>query len=290
MVAEDLTHVGFADSSGAAHAALLCIPTAAEIYPLIYEPMYRDAELAAHLLPLEMAYLVETIDDTPVSFERMQALFTDDAVAFRTLLATRNRLYETVASEGRIRFGCPHCPEGTASFDLLSLTFALNAPPWPITDRNRIFLEYPALASDLQPGRRPQGVPTAAHIGVETPSAALGLVSPILTGTLHTIVQGEEERARELWEVPFTDPPPGREMWTYERPGFQAALRLCLALRQPGSNLDEGMTPEIFEKMPVPDFFFLDNIYYLTHYVDVEDAERVRCTCGACGGMFLPVL
>ncbi|MBS1912606.1 MAG: hypothetical protein JST22_11525 [Bacteroidetes bacterium] len=270
----------------------LCIPAAAEIYPLIYEPMYRDAELAAHLLPLEMAYLVATLDGTPATFESMQALFIDDTVAFRTLLAMRNRLYETIASEGRIRFGCPHCREGEVSFDLLSLTLALNAAPWPITDRNRIFLEYPALASDLLPGRRPGDVAVAAYLKVETPSGTLGLASPILRGTLHTIVQGEEERARELWEAPFNDPPPGREMWTYERPGFQAALRLCLALRKAGSDLEEaGITPEIFEKMPVPDFFFLDNIYYLTHYVDVDDAaDRIQCRCEECAGAFLPVL
>jgi hypothetical protein len=78
----------------------------------------------------------------------------------------------------------------------------------------------------------------------------------------------------------------GREQWREDVPGFRAALRLSVALKYL-DGLSGEITPEAVLQMPATDFYFLDNLHYLAHNVDITDEAKATIRCAQCGRPFV---
>jgi hypothetical protein len=123
----------------------------------------------------------------------------------------------------------------------------------------------------------------------ELPSAVLaGNGDGGILGDLDADPRRPREMAAWLrWAPSSAAPAPQHEDWNSGVPGFRAILRLSVALED-GAKTPGAISPEIVEQMPVTDFFFLDQLYYLTHNVSVASPQSAL-PCGRCGARFLPV-
>jgi hypothetical protein len=149
----------------------------------------------------------------------------------------------------------------------------------------------PSLAKRRPKGARPPGAVCASRIRFELPSKVAGLPAEVGSGVL-----GDADRdngAAELaawqeWAPARSERAAGRQQWREDVPGFQAVLRLTVALDQL-VGFSGTITPEVVLRMPMTDFCFLDTLYYLTHNVDVNGDREPEVKCGECAQTFLPV-
>jgi hypothetical protein len=260
----------------------LRLPSARDVLYLILEG--DSDENQALSLAVEAVHLVRSIDGRPMVLDEARKLVRDPAPA-GALFAARNLLYETLSEQGSVFCLCPHCRDWEAELSVLALGLALRTTLWPIVEA-RLFLKPPALSRHLPAGSRPSGVAVCARLRYQAPSATLGLTPRLAAGPLGDVDAGREAAA---WRRLDVDPADDHEDWSPDNPGFRTLLRLALALRADDDGLAEMV--EILERLLVVDVFFLDNVYYLTHFVPVpEPPDEALLTCPRCGGAFLPVV
>ena len=267
----------------------LRIPSYGELFGLILTEQQRTPERMAVMMPAEFKRVIRSINGKPVSIEDAREIYAEPQAAGR-IIAARNQLFETLAEQGRVFLQCPHCKSWEAELSVLALTVALQAGPWPIIDQ-RMFLAVPSLAWHFPPCVRVGPLTGTSRIRFQLPSAVIGLTTAPGTGVLDNADRNhgaDETMAWQRW-VDRQSNEPGHEQWRHEVPGFRAGLRLAVALEQLDGMSGE-ITPSIVLSMPAVDFYFLDNLHYLTHNVTVQDEHKASVGCGLCGRNFLLVV
>jgi hypothetical protein len=267
----------------------LRVPRIGELFGLLLEAHHRTPARMSVMFPAEFKRLVESLDGEAIDIEDARALYAE-AQSAGQIVAARNRLFEVLAEQGRIFARCPHCSNWEAELSVLALTVALQAGPWPIVDE-RMFLAMPSLVKHRSKGARPPGVVCASRIGFKLPSKVVGLPAEVGSGILGDADRqngAAELAAWQLWAPRGSERTAGREQWREDVPGFRGVLRLSVALDQLDSSVGI-ITPETVLSMPVVDFFFLDNLYYLAHNVDVSANSGLEMRCAVCAQIFLPV-
>jgi len=260
----------------------LRVPAYAEVFGLILEAHLRTPERMLVMMPAEFKRIIRSIDGAPVKIEDARQLYAD-AQAAGQIVAARNRLFETLAEQGRIFMQCPHCVKWEAEVSVTALTVALEAGPWPIVDQ-RMFLAVPSLAQHFPPRIRFAQVHGTSRIRFDLPSTVIGLPGPINEGILTAaghIGDASELAAWERWVKPWQGTP-NHEQWRQEVPGFRAAVRLAAALANSGNQTAEINLETVLD-MPVIDFHFLDNLHYLAQNASIRDVNKATVSCGLCG-------
>lgn len=259
----------------------LRIPTAAQMLVTIHEPAERTEEIMEPVFVQEIHDLIATVGGRGITLDEAREIYYN-VECFGAILHARNRLYQALAEQGRLFAHCPHCSASEIELDMVVLTLALRDGPWSIIDGG-LFIALPSLAEERPRGKRPAGVPTAKQLRFATPSGRGELGGAISGGVLGDI---DHDREREILA--------GREGSQVDRrlksdtPGGRAAARLCAALESI-DGVEGDINLEILNTMRAPDFFYLDNLFYLTHNVDVAEGSRMIMKCPGCGESFLPV-
>lgn len=266
----------------------LCVPTVAEIHSLIPTDAAHDPASLEMIAALLMQSLLR-IDGQSVSMKDARVLARDDEVV-RTFLGALKQLLEVLRDQGKVIFVCPHCRSGERAECLSFLGLDLAARPWPIFQGP--FLAMPSLSQPLPRGTRPASPPGVDVLRFELPSAALGLEGPFQFGTLGAVdpnpLSERDAAAWDRWAPRWTEPPPGRRSWATHKPGFRGLLRLALALEGGVAGLE--VDPALLERLPAPDWYFLDALYALAHNTRVPHLAQSGHPCPNCGKRFLPVL
>jgi hypothetical protein len=267
-----------------AHDVLLRVPPVRQALPAL--PDLNDVgtrDQFRRIIRLELLAIVESVDGREATFADVdQIMGTPEAL--RVVLETRNQVYASLRQSGHFYFACPQC--GTeAGFDLGTyavLGLRLSELPPIVTPT---LLSMPRLSAQPPSARRPDGVPRSKPIRFELPTVRAGLDTPYTGGILGDLDANRIEEAWQSAAPPHVDRPTGRNHWQRENPGFTAILHLSLAL----DRLDGATkaSPEIIEKMLVPDFYYLDAVYYLTHAVDIGDGTLLVAPCPSCGQVYL---
>jgi len=285
---ESLLH-GRIQFQGSESQVVLRIPRIGELFGLLLEAHLRTPERMSVMFPAEFKRLVESLNRQPIGIEQARALYAD-AQSAGQIVAGRNRLFEVLAEQGRIFARCPRCSNWEAELSIIALTVALKAGPWPIVDE-RMFLAMPSLAKRRSKGARPPRAVCASRIRFELPSRIAGLPAEVGIGILGDADRNNgaaELAAWQEWAPARSEREAGREQWRADVPGFQAVLRLAVALDQL-DGISGIITPEVVLRMPITDFYFLDNLYYLAHNVDVTGNREPGVKCGECAQTFWPV-
>jgi hypothetical protein len=267
----------------------LRVPRIGELFSLLLARHHRTPARLSVMFPAEFKRLVMSIDGKPMDIEQAHALYAE-AQSAGQIVAARNRLFEVLSEQGRIFARCPHCSDWEAELSVIALTVALQAGPWPIVDE-RVFLAMPSLAERLSKGARPQGAVCSSRIRFELPSKVVGLPAEVGSGVLSDADRDNgaaELAAWQYWAPRESERAVGREQWREDVPGFRAVLRLTVALDQLDGSAGT-ISPEIVLRMPSVDFYFLDNLYYLTHNVDIAANNDPEVKCSSCAQIFLPV-
>jgi hypothetical protein len=274
--------------NGRYRSVRLRMPLTKMVYPLIIPEELRTPQRLGMILPIEIFDCIETIDGEPVTLARADAVASDPDLA----IALTNRLrllIEMVSARGIAYASCPSCNKGEADLTQGALMALLQARPWPIFEGP--FFALPALSTYLQRGVRPSGIPLMSRLRFKCPTEVLERGTEAQSGFLGSLdtepVGPREAAAWEKWTV-SEETIEGREDWNTGVPGFRALLRLCVALDH-GRGVDPGSTsPASIETMPAADFYFLDQLYYLTHNVSIAP-DTITITCSVCNTKFLPV-
>lgn len=262
----------------------LQIPTVRQIVPLILPPERRTAGQLGNRLATELLAVVENVDGKPIDRALSETICADGA-ALSVLLRARGHAFSALSERGRVYALCPHCRSHETEFTVLALVAGLEEGPWPVTDPEGL-VAVPALATLRPLGGRPKDLARAAGIRVRMASAECGLNAGVESAVLGEIATETDAEAWRTWAPSGVEQPDERYYWRYRNPGFRALLRLGVALREIDGNIN--VTPAALEPLPIVDYFFLDNAYYLTHNVPVR-AGQLDIRCEACGGIFLPV-
>ncbi len=265
----------------------LRVPAFREIFPLILAPEHRTPDRMAVMFPAEFKRLIKSMEGGGLEVEHARALYADPQAAGQ-IVAARNRLFETIAEQGLTYLQCPHCFNWEAEVNVTALTTALQAGPWPIIDQ-RLFLAVPSLAQHLPRFSRKRRQPCSSRIRFQLPSSVIGLPAASRSGVLGDADAQDGALERAAWKrwTPSTElDKTGREQWREDVTGFRAALRLTAALKYL-DGLSGEIAPEAVLQMPATDFYFLDNLHYLMHNVDITDEAKATIRCGRCGQPFL---
>jgi hypothetical protein len=249
------------------------------------------------VLPLLFKKMVASVNGAPVTLGHADAWAASPEVV-GTLLPRLRELLETWREDGIAWAQCPACRQWEAELTMPGLVTALAAGMPPLFDEP--FLAIPSLAQPLRRGWRPTGLLLTSRLRAALPSACHALDAPFHETTLADIEPGEalgtpagaapllpgprETMAWARWAPDDTPRRPGFEHWRRELPAFHAVLRLALAVDPVGVG-----DPELVERLPAIDFYYLDALYWLTHAVDVRDPLRAAVRCEVCSATFLPV-
>jgi hypothetical protein len=268
----------------------LRIPRTGDVLTLILEEPNRTRHFADLNLPVEIMRLIGSLNGRPICWKDAKEI-NDQPEALGAILAARNRLYDLLYEQGRAYFLCPHCGSWEAEFGLSVYALGLNASPWSFFEQGVLML--PPLSATLWPnGSRPADFTTSSRLRFELPTRRVGISSSASGGVLGSLDLDtglhREAAAWNRWSPEGKERPPERFDWRYANPGFRAMLRLAVALERIDA-VDE-ITPETVGRLPIPDFLFLDVLYYLSHNVDVPPDTRLNIACEECGCRFLPTL
>jgi hypothetical protein len=273
------------DLGGATCTARLRIPSVEEVLPAVVDPASSlTPERYRNALRLELLAIVDAVDGHEATLAEIDAML-DAPAALRAVLQARNDVYGALLQAGRFSCPCPHCGaaalQDLATYAILGLGAAelpaVVTPTLPAT---------PHLA-DPAPPRTRSDVPPCGPISFELPSAKAGLDTAYTGGILADVGVPSETVAAawDLWAPSGGEQPLGRKYRQRGNRGFAAILHACLALRR----LDgaERIDPDTLEQMLVPDFYFIDSVYYLTHDEEVPPDSGLRAPCPACGRVYV---
>ncbi|PWT95570.1 MAG: hypothetical protein C5B55_01120 [Blastocatellia bacterium] len=262
----------------------LRVPEYEEVFALILPPEHRSPERMSVMFPAEFKRLIKSMEGSSIDIEHARAIYADSQAAGQ-LVASRNRLFETLAEQGLIYMQCPHCLSWEAEVSVTALTTALQAGPWPIIDQ-RLFLAVPSLAQHFPKFLRTRQFPYSSRIRFQLPSTVVGIPAASRSGVLGYADAQHGAMERAAWQRWTPSEVSGREQWREDVSGFHAALRLSVAL-QYLDGVSGEITPEAVLQMPAIDFYFLDNLHYLAHNVAITDEIKVSVRCEKCGQTFV---
>jgi hypothetical protein len=264
----------------------LRVPPVVEVLPSLPDlERAGTREEYRRALRLEILAIVDSIDGREAAFAEIDEI-VDSAPALRAVLEARNAVYSSLLQAGRFWCACPRCGAevdyDVGTYAVLGLRLAdlppIVTPTFPV---------IPRIGSLLPSGERPSDVPRSRPIRFELPSAKADLDIPHTGGALGDLDPSSPRIAAawERWAPTGVDQPLGRNYWRRGNLGFQAILNLCLALER----LDGAtkIDPEVIEEMLIPDFYFLDIVYYLTHNVDIPADSGLVAACQSCGLVYL---
>ena len=257
-----------------------------EIGSIAEEPLGARASMLDLCAREAVLTHVVTINGKQVFGERKQALLNESG-AMQAIRHWRDAIYDELRGTGRLYAGCPHCRKGEVELALLGLFNTVGQlPPYMVSPDHLYFLP-PFLGLDWPRPARPEGPAYAAHLRVELPTAIAGIErSGPQGGFLRVLEPAVEAKNWKRWGTDGVNVPIGRGWWTQRNAAFRATVRLASTLKDclPPSQV----TPKVLEALPAVDIYFLDALYWYTHYVDVAPHTPPR-TCPQCGGRFLPV-
>jgi hypothetical protein len=274
----------YAEFGRGPHEVSLRVPPVIEALPALPDlNAIGTRDQFRRLLRLELLAIVETVDGHEATFADIDQIMGTPA-ALKALLETRNQLYAALRLSGRFYGACPRC--GTeAGFDLGTyavLGLGLSELPPIVTPT---LLSPPRLSSSQLAGKRPGGVPRSKPIRFELPGARAGLDTPYTGGRLGDV---DPRRVEATWASvapPDVERPEGRNHWQRDNRGFTAVIHLTVSLDQLDGATE--VSPEVVEEMLVPDFYFLDAVYDLTHAVDIGEGSPLVAPCPSCGQVYL---
>jgi hypothetical protein len=259
-----------------------------DIAPFTREPVGQSEASRRSSLRLALAYDIASFDSHSMRLADADRIMADPP-AHAAILEKRNALYERGRAAGRAWARCPHCDSGEIALSLLSFATRFGAEAPYLTAADPSFLLPPSLSIEHKPGARPPDAAHATRIRFALPSAAIGLGPPKSPagGDLGTIVAKREASALKRWAPDGVEPPEGRAWWRSGNPCFRALVGLSIALErfETGGKAD----PARLAGLPAIDIYFLDALYYLTHFVDVTP-NAVADACPVCRLSFFPVL
>jgi hypothetical protein len=271
---------------------ILRLPTFADIGPFTREPLGQIEAARLSTLRLSLSHDIASLDNQSMRLSDADRIMADPP-AHAAILQKRNALYERGRVAGRVWAQCPHCKTGEVRLSLLGYTTRLGAEAPYLTAADPVFLLPPSLSMDHTPGTRPDGAALATQIRFELPTSAIGMGRETLPtdGELGTIDQKREAAAWRRWAPDGVEPPEARYWWRRGNACFRAALALSVAvsrINRDGKRMPGKPTPDKITRLAAIDVYFLDALYYFTHFVDVAQ-HAVADECPACGKHFFPV-
>lgn len=268
--------------------AVLRVPTFARIASFTYDPFVLGHPSRVTACKLALLEHVETFEGRALRLSDVDRIVAQP-LAHASILQKRNELYERGRHAGVAWALCPHCREGEVRLSLSSYLTRLGAEPPCVVAADPVHLLPPSLSSTHEPGERPAGAALAARIRFELPSSRLAIRPPKspARGVLGTIDPKREAAAWERWAPEGEPQPEDRSWWRRGNECFRAAVALSVAVTE----LDEGRraSPGLIVELPVFDVYFLDALYFLTHFVGVS-AHFFSDECPRCNGRFFSVL
>jgi hypothetical protein len=267
---------------------ILRLASFADIAPFTREPLGQDQRARMSALRLALALDIASFDNKSMRLSYADRIMADPP-AHAAILKKRNSLYERGRAAGHVWAQCPHCENGEVKLSLVGYTTRLGHEAPYLSAADPAFLLPPSLSVGHAAGSRPSGAALAARIRFELPTSVIGMGRPTLLtgGKLGTIDPGQEAAAWQRRTPDDVEPPEDRVWWRRGNPCFRAALALSVAVSQ----FDRGDKPSL-EKMvqlAAIDIYFLDALYFFTHFVDVA-THAPADECPACGKPFFPVL
>jgi hypothetical protein len=202
----------------------------------------------------------------------------DNPRAYAAYLAARDAELIGATEGGTIFAQCPHCRAWEADLAPLALAVALRSQFWPLVDGPD--LTVPALACDLFRDTR-QCLTSALTVQLSQHADR------------RIPLESNDALARlRLWTTAsadlFQDGPARTEDWTPNSLGWQALLRFASLVPEiAGEPSVDGLLA--LTRLPLTDFLFADNAYYLTHAAPLPDHHLARLRCKACSRQFLPL-
>ena len=267
---------------------ILRMASFADIAPFTREPLGQNERARTSTLRLALAYEVASFDNQSMRLSYADRIMADPK-AHAEILKKRNALYERGRAAGRIWAQCPHCKNAEVQLSLLGYSTRLGREAPYLVAADPAFLLPPSLSIDQVAGSRPDGAALAARIRFELPTSVIGMGRPTLPtgGQLGTIAADREAAAWQQWAPNDVEPAEDRVWWRRGNPCFRAAVALSVAV----SKFDRGgkPTPERIAQLAAIDVYFLDALYFFTHFVDVARYTPAD-ECPTCGKSFIPVL
>jgi hypothetical protein len=256
---------------------LITLPQVGEAITLWMHPQLRTAEYAHILRTAEIHRFTRTPDTKPIDRELAGAIL-DNPRAYAAYRVARDAELVAATEGGTIFAECPHCRAWEADLAPLALAVALRSEFWPLVDGPD--LAVPALACDLF--RDVRGNLTS-QLTMQLPEHHDHRASFQSNDAL--------ERLR-LWTTAsaelFQQSAVKTEDWTPDSPGWWALLRFAgLVPAIAGQPTVEGLLA--LTRLPLTDFLFADNVYYLTHAAPLPEDNIATLRCRACGHEFLPL-
>jgi hypothetical protein len=268
-------------------AVVLRRPRYSEIAPFTDEPLGLSETLRVSALRLALRADVATVDDEPMRLSTADRLAAAPE-ALAHVLEARNLWYEQGRAAGAAWAACPHCDRGEVKLSLLSFATRFGALPPQLTAADPVYLLPPSLSLDHRPGARPAGSALTRALRFTLPSATIEepVRGRLREGVMKTIDASREATLWDKFAPEGKEQPDDRVWWRRGNAGFRALTALAAAL----TRRDDGKPPKLGDLADVlaVDVYFLDALYYLTHFVDVS-GHASPDDCPACGRQFYPV-
>lgn len=252
------------------------LPLLGPALSLWMNPGLRTEEFDQILDLAEIRRFVQWGDGAPIDAE-LAGSIRQDPGSWRAYREARNAELVAATAGHTVLARCPACRAWEAELSPLALAVAVRAPYWPVVDE-RDRLAIPALALGCVP-RDLREIQPAALLTVRLPGDPVRVVA--FAGGAHDL-GGWLAASDELGRSPELT-----RDWTLDSPGWVAVLHL--ASLAPGLTGERGASTEgllALADLPLADFLALDQVYALTHVVEVPEDNSATLRCPRCGGGF----
>ncbi len=258
----------------------MTLPRLGQVLSLWMNPTLRTDEFDRILDTAEIRRFVRRGDGAPIDAELARSV-REDPESWRAYREARNAELVAATDGHTLLARCPGCRGWEAELSPLALAVALRAPYWPLVDE-RDRLAIPALALEGVHRDLPEITPAA-------------LLAVRLPGTPTRVITFTDDPAQNFlgWlrsSTGLVQPPAWTQDWTADSPGWGAVLHLASlapGLAGPGDPSPDELLS--LAEIPLADFLALDQIYALTHVVEVPEDNAARLDCPQCGTEFGPL-